>query len=125
MRKPKNTLRARFIFNFPLGLLIGSCLALGFAMLIDEDVNAVILDHYVSTAIAAAASILSASLAIGGVLWNLFLGHFIKMVKPLIQTWDTKKCTGCMSDFPVHKDWQTQPLQCGPSKTIRIFSSDE
>ena len=40
------------------------------------------------------------------------------MVKPLIQTWDTKKCTGCMSDFPVHKDWQTQPLQCGPCRLI-------
>lgn len=71
MRRSKNTLKAKFIFNFPFGLLIGSWLALGFAMLIDEEVNAVILDHYVSTAIVAAATIFSASLAIWGVLWNI------------------------------------------------------
>lgn len=71
MRSTKNTRRASFIFNFPLGLLIGSWLALGLAMLIDANVSAVVADHYVSTAVVASATVFSASLAIWGVLWNV------------------------------------------------------
>ena len=40
------------------------------------------------------------------------------MVTPLNRIWHTKKCTECMSDLPVHKDWQTQPSQCGPCRLI-------
>jgi hypothetical protein len=32
--------------------------------------------------------------------------------------WNTRNCTDCTNDFPVHKNWINPPNQCGPCRLI-------